>query len=150
MSVLSLSYWESDVYWRQNNKHFAELAPQNGGKNDRKKLRHCHPMYYQQLSRPCTNSRLRVQHSRHHRKAMMLLNILDWYGVHCRDSLAGAAASSFHHLALFLPTSLPFPPSCSFFFPSCPLEPLHPIPIPPSTWSVVCSLRAHRCHLLWN
>ena len=32
MSVLSLSYWESDVYWRQNNKHFAELAPQNGGK----------------------------------------------------------------------------------------------------------------------
>ena len=32
MSVLSLSYWESDVYWRQNNKHFAELVPQNGGK----------------------------------------------------------------------------------------------------------------------
>jgi len=34
MSALSLSYWESDVYvyWRQNNKHFAELAPQNGGK----------------------------------------------------------------------------------------------------------------------
>jgi len=32
MSVLSLSYWESNVYWRQNNKHFAELAPQNGGK----------------------------------------------------------------------------------------------------------------------
>jgi len=32
MSVLSLSYWESDVYWRQNNRHFAELAPQNGGK----------------------------------------------------------------------------------------------------------------------
>jgi len=32
MSVLSLSYWESDVYWRQNNKHFAQLAPQNGGK----------------------------------------------------------------------------------------------------------------------
>ena len=32
MSVPSLSYWESDVYWRQNNKHFAELAPQNGGK----------------------------------------------------------------------------------------------------------------------
>jgi len=32
MSVLSLSYWESDVYWRQNNKHFAELAPPNGGK----------------------------------------------------------------------------------------------------------------------
>jgi len=32
MSVLSLSYWESDVYWRQNNKHFAELTPQNGGK----------------------------------------------------------------------------------------------------------------------
>jgi len=28
MSVLSLSYWESDVFWRQNNKHFAELAPQ--------------------------------------------------------------------------------------------------------------------------
>jgi len=27
MSVLSLSYWESDVYWRQNNKHYAELAP---------------------------------------------------------------------------------------------------------------------------
>jgi len=32
MSVLSLSYWESGVYWRQTNKHFAELAPQNGGK----------------------------------------------------------------------------------------------------------------------
>ena len=32
MSVLSLSYLESDVYWRQNNRHFAELAPQNGGK----------------------------------------------------------------------------------------------------------------------
>jgi len=32
MSVLSLSYWESDVYWRQNSKHFAELAPQNDGK----------------------------------------------------------------------------------------------------------------------
>ena len=32
MSVLSLCYWESDAYWRQNNKHFAELAPQNGGK----------------------------------------------------------------------------------------------------------------------
>jgi len=32
MSVLSLSYWKSDVYWRQNNKHFAELALQNGGK----------------------------------------------------------------------------------------------------------------------
>jgi len=30
MSVLLLSYWESDVYWRPNNKHFAELAPQNG------------------------------------------------------------------------------------------------------------------------
>jgi len=28
MSVL----WESDVYWRQNNKHFAELAPQNSRK----------------------------------------------------------------------------------------------------------------------
>jgi len=32
MSVLSLSYLESDVYWRQSNKHFAELAPQNGRK----------------------------------------------------------------------------------------------------------------------
>jgi len=32
MSVLSLSYWESDVYWRQNNKRFAELALQIGGK----------------------------------------------------------------------------------------------------------------------
>jgi len=32
ISVLSLSYWESDVYWCQNNKHFAEFAPQNGGK----------------------------------------------------------------------------------------------------------------------
>ena len=32
MSVLSLSYWESDIYWRQNNKHFADFAPQNGGK----------------------------------------------------------------------------------------------------------------------
>jgi len=26
MSVLSLSYWESDVYWRQNNKDFADRA----------------------------------------------------------------------------------------------------------------------------
>jgi len=32
MSVVSLSYWESDVYWCQNNKHFTELAPQHGGK----------------------------------------------------------------------------------------------------------------------
>jgi len=32
MSILSLSYWESDLYWRPNNKHFAERAPQNGGK----------------------------------------------------------------------------------------------------------------------
>jgi len=32
MSVLSLSYWESDVCWRQNSERFAELAPQNGGK----------------------------------------------------------------------------------------------------------------------
>jgi len=32
MSVLSPSYSESDVYWRQNSKLFAELAPQNGGK----------------------------------------------------------------------------------------------------------------------
>jgi len=32
MSVLSLSYWEGDIYWRQNNIHFAELAPQNAGK----------------------------------------------------------------------------------------------------------------------
>ena len=32
MSALWLYYWESDVYWRQNNKHFAELAQQNGGK----------------------------------------------------------------------------------------------------------------------
>ena len=32
MSVLSLSHWESDVYWRQNSKHLSELAPQNGGK----------------------------------------------------------------------------------------------------------------------
>jgi len=30
MSVLSLSYYESDV--SHNNKHLAELAPQNGGK----------------------------------------------------------------------------------------------------------------------
>jgi len=30
MSALSLSYWESDVYRRHNNKHFAELAPQIG------------------------------------------------------------------------------------------------------------------------
>ena len=30
----------------QNNKHFAELAPQNGGKQlIMKKLRHCHPMH---------------------------------------------------------------------------------------------------------
>jgi len=33
MSVLLLSYWESNVYWRQNSKYFAELAPQNGGKH---------------------------------------------------------------------------------------------------------------------
>ena len=32
MSVLSLSYWEIDVYWRQNSKHFAERAPRHGGK----------------------------------------------------------------------------------------------------------------------
>jgi len=32
MPVLSLSYWESDVYWRRKNKYFAEFAPQNGGK----------------------------------------------------------------------------------------------------------------------
>jgi len=32
MSALSLSYWENDVYWRQNNKHFEELAPQNDEK----------------------------------------------------------------------------------------------------------------------
>ena len=32
MSLLSLSYWESDVYWRQNNKHFTDLSPQNGRK----------------------------------------------------------------------------------------------------------------------
>ena len=28
MSVLSLSYWESDVYWRQNNKYFANISKQ--------------------------------------------------------------------------------------------------------------------------
>jgi len=45
MSVLSLSYWKSDVYWCQNNKQFAELAPQKWRKTaDMKKLRHCHPM----------------------------------------------------------------------------------------------------------
>ena len=32
MFIPSLSCWESDVYWRQHNRHFAELAPQNGGK----------------------------------------------------------------------------------------------------------------------
>jgi len=32
MTVLSLSYWENYVSWRQSNKHFAELGPQNGGK----------------------------------------------------------------------------------------------------------------------
>jgi len=32
MSLLSISYSESNVYRRQNNKHFAELALQNGGK----------------------------------------------------------------------------------------------------------------------
>jgi len=32
MSVLSLSYWESDIYWCQNNTHFAELTPQNARK----------------------------------------------------------------------------------------------------------------------
>jgi len=41
MSVLSRSYQESDVYWRQNNKHFAEWRKTA----DMKKLRHCHPMY---------------------------------------------------------------------------------------------------------
>jgi len=45
MSVLSLSYWESDVYWRQNNKHFAELAHKMAKKANVKKLRYCHPMY---------------------------------------------------------------------------------------------------------
>jgi len=46
MSVLSLSYWGSDVYWRQNSKHFAELAPTKWRKTaDMEKLRHCHPMY---------------------------------------------------------------------------------------------------------
>jgi len=46
MSVLSLSYWESDVYWSQNNKHLAELNPTKWRKTaDMKKLRHCHPMY---------------------------------------------------------------------------------------------------------
>jgi len=46
MSVLSLSYWESDVYWRQNNKQLAELVPTKWQKTaDMKKLRHCHPMY---------------------------------------------------------------------------------------------------------
>jgi len=38
-----------DVYWRQNNKHFAELAPPKWRKTaDMKKLRHCHPMYNKQ------------------------------------------------------------------------------------------------------
>jgi len=32
MSVLSLSCWESDVYWRQSIKHFSELATQNSRK----------------------------------------------------------------------------------------------------------------------
>jgi len=45
MSVLSLSYWESDIYWRQNDKHFAELAPQNGGNQLMWRNCHCHPMY---------------------------------------------------------------------------------------------------------
>ena len=46
MSILSLCYWESDVYWRQNRKHFADLAPTKWRKTaDMKKLRHCHPMY---------------------------------------------------------------------------------------------------------
>jgi len=27
MFVLSLSYRQSDINWRQNNKHFAELGP---------------------------------------------------------------------------------------------------------------------------
>ena len=39
----SLSYWESDVYWRHNNKQFAKLAPTKWRKTaDMKKLRHCH------------------------------------------------------------------------------------------------------------
>jgi len=48
MSVLRYYryYWETDVCWRQNNKHFAELAPTKWRKTaDMKKLRHCHPMY---------------------------------------------------------------------------------------------------------
>ena len=55
MSVLSLSYWENDVYnWRQNNKNFAELAPTKWPKTtDMKKLRHCHPM--------CTSRRCQLR-----------------------------------------------------------------------------------------
>jgi len=46
MPVLSLSYWESDVYWRQNNKNFSPSLPHKMAKTaDMKKLCHCHPMY---------------------------------------------------------------------------------------------------------
>jgi len=43
MSVISLSYWESDIYWRQNNKTFRRACPTKWRKTaDMKKLRHCH------------------------------------------------------------------------------------------------------------
>ena len=46
MSALSLSYWESNVYWRQNNKHFAELAPQNGGNSWYEEITSLSPYVY--------------------------------------------------------------------------------------------------------
>ena len=49
MSVLSLSYWESDVYWRQNNKYFAELAPQNGGNSWYEEITSLSPYVYLQI-----------------------------------------------------------------------------------------------------
>jgi len=43
MSVLSLSQWENDVYWRQT---FPRAFPTKWRKTgDIKKLRHCHPIY---------------------------------------------------------------------------------------------------------
>jgi len=55
MSILSLSYWESDVYWCQNNKHFTELAPTKWRKRaDMRKLCHCYPMYSLDIHNPIT------------------------------------------------------------------------------------------------
>jgi len=46
MSVLSLSYWESDVYWRHNNKHFAELAHKMAGNSWYEEITSVSPCVY--------------------------------------------------------------------------------------------------------